>query len=848
MTIAVFNAFRKAKTISKHENNIVDVGPRECPLPRGPRSNSKIFKFGKFGVHSKAQPEERAETTSPSPVGAFTNIQAKQQQKISRTVKSLKEDIRKILKRPGGASPTVSTNKPAVECDAVSHGKVPAPDGEEQVIPSLHPSPGLTASVPRNVVHGVCTPLAQVWGSSEATASLVSCGEHPMGVHFDEFVSSCAVAEPPSPLLSSQLLVISHTVEPESDFNVYISPCVSSEHPMIEEKDEDTVSSLAYCASPNSSVQNIQESLDLKQAMPAVAPSIFPAHVDEKVDVEELQATQEMLTARSSPCVPLGESASEAELNAMWEAEFAAFKFDSGNIEEWTDEVEIAKQAKYDAHFAYAEKALAVPVPKLSSFFSRDSLAIKDHFPTTVWGSSEATASLVSCGEHPMGVHFDEFVSSCAVAEPPSPLLSSQLLVISHTVEPESDFNVYISPCVSSEHPMIEEKDEDTVSSLAYCASPNSSVQNIQESLDLKQAMPAVAPSIFPAHVDEKVDVEELQATQEMLTARSSPCVPLGESASEAELNAMWEAEFAAFKFDSGNIEEWTDEVEIAKQAKYDAHFAYAEKALAVPVPKLSSFFSRDSLAIKDHFPTRTQSSESSGSSTLPDTSLATTIDLGDSPPRSFAAKLRGLRRVPKHVDLRNSQVSTTAECVLSPDLPRSPLDLPGSDLVTILEIGAAPLSRTEKRRGMKQPFLSFGGKMRSFGEVGKGKDLRSWVAFSGTLEPSPPSLNAKKTSSNPGSVHSEATWTSNEFQEVSESSISHSHCLLQAVFRPSCGIRTAIFSSRPSPSLSSSTSPVWSCAKITRATNGKRRKQMTKESMKALKKRLDSMDIDPWY
>jgi hypothetical protein len=205
---------------------------------------------------------------------------------------------------------------------------------------------------------------------------------------------------------------------------------------------------------------------------------------------------------------------------------------------------------------------------------------------------------------------------------------------------------------------MIEEEDEDAVSSLAYCAPPNSSMQNIQ-SLDLKQAMPAVAPSGFPAHVDEKVGVEELQASQEALTARSSPCVPLGESESEAELNAMWEAEFAAFEFDSGNLEEWTDEVEMAKQAKYDAHFAYAEKALAVPVPKLSSFFSSDSLAesvhdfIKDHFPTRTQSSESSRSSTLPDTSLATTINLDDSPPQSLAAKIRGLRRIPKHVDLR---------------------------------------------------------------------------------------------------------------------------------------------------------------------------------------------------
>ncbi|KIJ17131.1 hypothetical protein PAXINDRAFT_9982 [Paxillus involutus ATCC 200175] len=375
---------------------------------------------------------------------------------------------------------------------------------------------------------------------------------------------------------------------------------------------------------------------------------------------------------------------------------------------------------------------------------------------------------------------------------------------------------------------MIEEEDEDAVSSLVYCAPPNSSMQNIQ-SPDLKQAMSAVAPSVFPTHVDEKVVVEEPQASQEALTARSSPCVPLGESESEAELNAMWEAEFAAFEFDSGNLEEWTDEVEMAKQAKYDAHFAYAEKALAVPVPKLSSFFSSDSLAksvpinddyTKGHSPTRTQSSESSRSSTSPDTSLATTISLDDSPPQSLAAKIRGLRRIPKHVDLRNPQVPATAEYVLSPDLPCRSLDLPGSDLVTVLEISAAPLHRTEKCRGMKRSFLSFGGKLGSLDEAGKGKDLRSWVTLSGTLEPSRPS-------------RSEA--------------ICH-HRLLQTVFRPSCSTRTAVFSSRTSPPLSSSSSPVWSCAKITRATNGKRRKRMTKESMKALKKRLDSMDIDPWY
>ncbi|KAF8841671.1 hypothetical protein BDN67DRAFT_1010477 [Paxillus ammoniavirescens] len=617
MTITIVNTFRKAKTINKHENS-VDVGTRECPPPQGRRSNSKIFRFGKSGVHRETQPEERAETTSPLPVGAFTNIQAKQQQQISGTVNSLKEGIKKIFKRPGGTSPTVLTNKSALEYHAVSNGKVPAPDGEleERVIPSLHPSPVLTASTPRNVVHGVCMPLAHVWGSSGAIASLVPCGEHPMGVHLDGSVS-CAVAEPPSPLLSSQLLVVSHTVEPESDTNIYISSCVSSEFPMIEEEDLDAVSSLAYCTPPNSSMQNIQ-SLDLKQAMPAVAPSVSPAHVDEEVDVEELRANQDALTARSSPCVPLGESESEAELNAMWEAEFAAFEFDSGNLEEWTDEVEMAKQAKYDAHFAYAEKALAVPVPKLSSFFSSDSLAKAVH-----------------------------------------------------------DF-------------------------------------------------------------------------------------------------------------------------------------------------------------IKDHSPTRTQSSESSRSSTLPDTSLATTINLDDSPHQPLAAKIRGLRRIPKH--LKNSQVPATGECILSPDLSCRSLDLPGSDVVTVLEIGAAPLRRTEKCSGMKRSFLSFRGKLCSLGKAGEGKDLRSWVTLSGTLGPS-------------RSSRSEAIWTSNESQEVSaEPSISHSRHLLQAAFRPSCSTRTAVLSSRPSPPLSSSSSSVWSCAKITQATNGKRRKRMTKESMKSLKRRLDSMDIDPWY
>ncbi|KIK96573.1 hypothetical protein PAXRUDRAFT_25019 [Paxillus rubicundulus Ve08.2h10] len=264
---------------------------------------------------------------------------------------------------------------------------------------------------------------------------------------------------------------------------------------------------------------------------------------------------------------------------------------------------------------------------------------------------------------------------------------------------------------------------------------------------------------------------------------------------------------------------------------------------------------------IKDHSPTMTQSSRSSGNSTLPDTSLATTIDLDDSPPRSFAAKLGELRSVPKHVDLR---VPATAEWVFSPDLPCG-------DIVTVLEIGPARLHRAEQCRGVniswlscvsfsnfllnwstQQSFLSLGGKLRSPGKAGKGKDLRigglaslllntrpthivveKASSLSATLEPSPPLHNAKQTSSNlrrslRGTI--DISW--------SPSAASHFPSFAR---HPNCCFQLA-----PISIPFSSYSPTWSCAKITRATaNGKRRERMTQESMKALKKRLDSIDID---
>ncbi|KAF9223617.1 hypothetical protein BS17DRAFT_108623 [Gyrodon lividus] len=619
MTIAIVSALnfqKNAKTTGKNEDS---VEKREYSLSRGLHSGSKIFKMGKTAIDNKVhrtQPWERAkETTSPSLVNTCTNIQVKQKKKISRKVKSLKEDIKKLFKTPSEASLTVSSNKSPVKHGAARRGEGPAFNIEEQDVPSLHPSPILTASVSRHVSPGVCAvgarPLAQLWRRSEAITSLVSHFEYPIDVHPVEFVSlSCGVVEPPSPLSFGQLPTTSHIVESESDSNVYASTFGSNELHTIEEGNEDVDFSFTSHVSPDLPMSHIQEGIDRKPVIPTVDLSIVASHVTRGLDDEELEAEKEALMARSSSHVPLGASQSEAEFDAMWEAEFAAFVFDSGDIEEWTDEVEMMKQAKYDAHFAYAEKALAVPVPRLSSFFSRDSLA-------------------------------DSVRSN------------------------EDDF-------------------------------------------------------------------------------------------------------------------------------------------------------------IKDPSPARTQSSEPSVGSTLPaDTSLATTVDLGDSSPLFLSTKLRGFRRVPKHEDLRNSQVPTTAESMFSSDLSCGSLDLPDEGLATVLEVEAASFRRSEKRRGLRRYFLSFEGKACSLRKVDKGKNLRTWFATSGTLGSSPRSCSTRHTYSPPRSVSSEATWTSHESQE-------------------------AVPSSYPSHSFPSSPSPVWSCAKITG--NARRGKRMTKESIKALKKRLDAMDIDPWY
>ena len=156
--------------------------------------------------------------------------------------------------------------------------------------------------------------------------------------------------------------------------------------------------------------------------------------------------------------------------------------------------------------------------------------------------------------------------------------------------------------------------------------------------------------------MEEVVDVDGalLEPTK---PAMSSSCGPLSTSDSEAKYDAILAIEFATFSFDSDDIQEWSDEVERRKQAKMDAHFAYVSEALAVPVPKLSAYFSTNNPAdftdepISDSSPAKTEVSETSTSSA--DSSLVTSVYTEESRPRLSPNIFRGLRRVRNHEDLR---------------------------------------------------------------------------------------------------------------------------------------------------------------------------------------------------
>ena len=212
-----------------------------------------------------------------------------------------------------------------------------------------------------------------------------------------------------------------------------------------------------------------------------------------------------------------------------------------------------------------------------------------------------------------------------------------------------------------SEH-VVEEHVEDFVfvlRSVAQVPSPSSSV----DLLTAPHPQPP-RPSIFlpnELHTDKeqvgnpKVDAKEMHMEPNRLALTSS-CVRLRTSDSEAKYDAMLATEFATFSFDSDDILEWSDEVEREKQARMDAHFAYVSEALAVPIPKLSAYFSADSPAdftnvdkdgfISDTSPLKTETTTSSA-----DSSLVTSMDAEES--RSSPTIVRGLRRVRHHGDLR---------------------------------------------------------------------------------------------------------------------------------------------------------------------------------------------------
>ena len=221
----------------------------------------------------------------------------------------------------------------------------------------------------------------------------------------------------------------------------------------------------------------------------------------------------------------------------------------------------------------------------------------------------EAITSLVAYSEHAVEEHVDDFFSILrCVAEAPSPSPPIQFLAV-----PESQ-RTRPSTFLRSELRKIEEE-----------------VENPEEGIH----------------------------TEPKKLAISSPCGSLTTSDSEAIYDEMLAAEFAAFSFDSNDIQEWSDEVEREKEAEMVAHFAYVSEALAVPVPKLSAYFATDSLAdftTMDEFtsepsPAKTVTSETNTSSA--DSSLVTSVDAEEDRAQFSPIILRGLRRIRSHEDLR---------------------------------------------------------------------------------------------------------------------------------------------------------------------------------------------------
>ncbi|KIJ66829.1 hypothetical protein HYDPIDRAFT_186445, partial [Hydnomerulius pinastri MD-312] len=336
-------------------------------------------------------------------------------------------------------------------------------------------------------------------------------------------------------------------------------------------------------------------------------------------------------------------------------------------------------------------------------------------------------------------------------------------------------------------------------------------------------AEPSPALPVLSSYVRSELGIEGVQLAD-------TPTEPLAMSESEVE--------FAAFVFNSCDMEEWTDEVEEREQAKYDAYFAYANKALREPVPKLSSFFSEESLAgsvtidaggddITDLSPARTRSSESSGDSdSLADTSLVTTVDAGDSPWQSLEMKLQSLRRTPKYKNLRSSQVLAPSDStsVGSPTTSYASLDLQDEASSIIPESDARSLRKTAKCRDLRKSFSSLEAKVRSLG--GKSEDFPSRSSSSDPLSHHYSHCITRPTSFalSLGSSSSQLTKSSSDSEEVSRTPVLRRGLrLLHTISHPSPRVQVQdhVPCSSHTSSPPSSSEPVWSCAQISRSKRG---------------------------
>ncbi|KAH0833197.1 hypothetical protein J3R83DRAFT_12228 [Lanmaoa asiatica] len=245
---------------------------------------------------------------------------------------------------------------------------------------------------------------------------------------------------------------------------------------------------------------------------------------------------------------------------------------------------------------------------------------------------------------------------------------------------------------------------------------------------------------------------------------------------------------------------------------------------------EVTVYLSSDTLS--DHTTAHGVDLVSSEASASPlDTSFATSVDAEDSHQFSSGV-LRGLRRVPNYEDLRNLQI------IADHDFSCSDMTCGSSacdfSYGTASGINAAPLRRLGKCNNLRESFLSSEPKIctPSTRQMNKYRKFRAWLS----MRCHESSRDMQKTP---------ASGAPSEPQKVTP--VSRSRQFLQSIFHPSSRVQAHVFKPLPHQLSPPPSPPVWSCAKITRSSSkAKKRRRMMKQSMKGLKGRLDSMDVDP--